>query len=414
MIGKGLLEGYLSEDDVLSITERAFQEINVTNKKVLIIIPDHTRTAPMDIFFRCVYTVISDRVKTLDFMVALGTHPPISQESIFKIVGITGEEYEAKYKKANFYNHEWNNTDNLRVAGTITKEQIFEISGGLMKEDVYVTINKMVYDYDIVIIVGPTFPHEVVGFSGGNKYFFPGVSGPDVINFTHWLGAVITNIKINGTKHTAVRKVIDTAASFLGMEKYCFSFVVLKEKLSGLFVDTPENAWSEAADLSEKLHIVYKDRPFKKVLGVAPKMYDDIWTAGKVMYKLEPVIDEGGELIIYAPHISEISYVHGKVLRKIGYHTRDYFLKQMEKFEGVPRGIMAHSTHVKGIGKFEHNVETPRANVILATSIPEEVCSEVNLGYIDYHTIDFKDWENREDDGILFVPKAGEILHRVK
>ena len=204
MIGKGLIEDYLSEDDVLSLTEQAFQEINVTNKKVLIIIPDHTRTAPMDVFFRALYNVIADRVKKLDFMIALGTHPPISQESIFKIVGITGGEYEAKYNKANFYNHEWNNPDNLRVAGTITKEQIFEISGGLMKEDVYVTINKMVYDYDIVIIVGPTFPHEVVGFSGGNKYFFPGISGPDVINFTHWLGAVITNIKINGTKHTPV------------------------------------------------------------------------------------------------------------------------------------------------------------------------------------------------------------------
>ena len=414
MIEKGLLEGFLTEEDVFSLTEKAFQEINVTDKKVLVIIPDHTRTAPMDVFFKCVYKVIVDRVKKLDFIIALGTHPPLSQESIFKIVGITPEEYETKYNKVNFYNHEWNNPQNLTIAGTITEKQIYEISDGLMKENVDVTINKMVYDYDTVIIVGPTFPHEVAGFSGGNKYFFPGISGPDVINFTHWLGAVITNIKINGTKHTPVRKVIDTAASFLKMEKYCFSFVVLKEKLSGLFIDTPEAAWSAAADLSEQLHIVYKDKPFKKVLGVAPEMYDDIWTAGKVMYKLEPVIDEGGELIIYAPHIDEISYVHGEVLKKIGYHTRDYFLNQMDKFEGIPGGIMAHSTHVKGIGTFKNNVEVPRANVILATNIPEDVCKEVNLGYIDYRTIDFKDWENREDEGILFVPKAGEILHRVK
>jgi len=413
MIKKGLLEGYLSEEDVLNLTDKAFQEINVKDRDVLIIIPDHTRTAPLDIFFKAIYDAVGENVKKLDYLVALGTHPPISKEDILELVGISYEEYSQKYSKINFYNHEWNNPLNLVVAGTISKEQIFEISNGLMKEDVDVTINKLVFNYDVVIIVGPVFPHEVVGFSGGNKYFFPGISGPDVINFTHWLGAVITNIKINGTKDTPVRRVIDEAGSFLRMDKICFSFVVHDEKLSGLFIDTPEKAWSEAADLSEKLHIVYKDKPFKKVLGIAPKMYDDIWTAGKVMYKLEPVMADGGELIIYAPHISEISYVHGKILRKIGYHVRDYFLKQMDKFSDVPRGIMAHSTHVKGIGTFENNIEIPRVNVCLATSIPEDVCEGVNLGYVDYKTIDIEDWKNREDEGILFVPKAGEILHRV-
>ena len=109
MVGKGLLDGFLSEEDVFSLAEEAFSEINVEGKRVLIIIPDHTRTAPMDIFFRAFYNTIVDRVKKLDFIIALGTHPPISQESIFKIVGITSEEYETKYNKVDFYNHEWNN-----------------------------------------------------------------------------------------------------------------------------------------------------------------------------------------------------------------------------------------------------------------------------------------------------------------
>ncbi len=414
MIGKGLVDGFLSRDDIFSITEKAIQEIDVSGKKLLFIIPDHTRTAPMDIFFRAVYRAASEKVEKVDFIIALGTHPPICMEKILGLVKITEEEHRDTYPKARFFNHEWNNPDNLVIPGTISKERIYELSGGLMEEAVDVTINKMVLDYDVVIIIGPTFPHEVVGFSGGNKYFFPGVSGPDVINFTHWLGAIITNKKINGTKDTPVRRVINEASSFLKMEKYCFSFVVHKSNVSGLYFDVPEKAWSEAADLSDKLQIVYKDKPFKKVLGVAPQMYDDIWTAGKVMYKLEPVIAEGGELIIYAPHIEEISYVHGKVLKEIGYHTRDYFLKQMEKFEGVPRGIMAHSTHVKGIGTFEDGIEKPRVTVKLATNIPEDVCRTVNLGFVDYRTIDFKDWENREDEGILFVPKAGEILHRVR
>jgi len=55
------------------------------------------------------------------------------------------------------------------------------------------------------------FPHEVVGFSGGNKYLFPGVGGPQILNFFHWLGAVVTNPMIIGNKWTPVRKVVDRA-----------------------------------------------------------------------------------------------------------------------------------------------------------------------------------------------------------
>jgi nickel-dependent lactate racemase len=142
-------------------------------------------------------------------------------------------------------------------------------------------------------------------------------------------------------------------------------------------------------------------------------MYDDIWVAGKVMYKLEPILADGGTLIIYAPHITEISYTHGKWLDKIGYHTRDYFLKRMEKFAGVPRGIMAHSTHVKGIGTFIDGVEKPRANVVLATSISKQRCEKVNLDYLNPNDINTDDYENREDEGILVVRHAGEVLHRL-
>ncbi|GAI51124.1 unnamed protein product, partial [marine sediment metagenome] len=173
-------------------------------------------------------------------------------------------------------------------------------------------------------------------------------------------------------------------------------------------------AWSEAADLSAQIHIRYVDRKYSSILGVAPRMYDDIWVAGKVMYKLEPVIEDSGELIIYAPHISEVSYTHGKIIDRVGYHTRDYFLAQMERFEGVPRGILAHSTHVKGGGTYENGVEKPRVNVVLATGIPEERCRKINLGYRDPSTVNLDLWKNREHEGCLFVPRAGETLYRVK
>jgi len=280
--------------------------------------------------------------------------------------------------------------------------------------DVPVEINKLVFNYDQIIIAGPVFPHEVVGFSGGNKYLFPGVSGPEVLNFFHWLGAVVTNPMIIGNKHTPVRKVVDYAGSMVTVPKLCFCMVVDHAELAGLYAGSPENAWDQASDLSRKLHITYKEHPFNTVLSCAPPMYDELWVGGKCMYKLEPVVADGGELIIYAPHVHEISLTHGALIQKIGYHCRDYFLKQWDKYRDISWGVLAHSTHVRGIGTYENGFEHCRVQVTLATGIPKEICAEINLGYCDPATIDPNEFANREDEGVLLVPKAGEMLYHLR
>jgi nickel-dependent lactate racemase len=196
--------------------------------------------------------------------------------------------------------------------------------------------------------------------------------------------------------------------------RFAFCMVVHEGKLAGLFAGTPEDAWSRAADLSAQLHVVHKDRPFHTVLSCAPPMYDEVWVGGKCMYKLEPVVADGGELIIYAPHIREISVTHGALIRRVGYHTRDYFLSQWPRFKDEPWGVLAHSTHVRGVGTCEGGVERPRVTVTLATQIPEEECRAVNLGYRDPRSINVADYRDREDEGVLYVPKAGEMLYRLK
>jgi nickel-dependent lactate racemase len=202
--------------------------------------------------------------------------------------------------------------------------------------------------------------------------------------------------------------------------KLCCSLVVRTQDkqagLAGLYIGTPEEAYDAAAGLSAQLHVEWLDQPVKKVLSVMPTLYDDIWTAAKGMYKMEPVIADGGEVIIYAPHIDEISYTHGQLLDEVGYHVRDYFLKQWDKFKDYPGGVLAHSTHLRGIGQYdaETGLEQPRINVTLATAIPEERCRRLGLGYADPASINFADWQDRESEGVLFVPKAGEMLYRLK
>lgn len=414
VIGQVSTETILNKEQIAAICAEAFQQKRIDGKRLLFIIPDHSRTAPMDVMFRVLYDLLSERVQRLDFLLALGTHPPMSDEKIYQRVGISAEERSARYAKARFFNHRWDDPQQLVKIGDISEEEVAQLSGGLMRQRAEVTINRLVLDYDLLIILGPTFPHEVVGFSGGNKYLFPGIAGAEIIDMFHWLGALLTSPATIGSKYTPVREVVDRAAAMVPVERYALCLVVKGGGLAGLFAGPPEEAWSAAADLSDKVHVVYKNNPFHSVLARAPEMYDDLWTGGKCMYKLEPVVADGGELVIYAPHIDKISVTHGAQIEQIGYHVRDYFLKQMDRFSHISGGVMAHSTHVKGLGTFENGAEKARIKVTLATQIPPDVCARINLGYRDPATIHVEEWQNREDDGLLYVPKAGEMLYRLK
>ncbi len=405
----------VSEAQVAQLVAQALPAGDYRHQRVLLIVPDHTRTAPVGLLFKTIFGQIGGVTKELDVLTALGTHPPMSETAICERLEISLAERQTQFRKVRFFNHEWDNPAALKEIGTLTAAEVSALTGGRFALDVPVEINRLVFDYDQVIIVGPVFPHEVVGFSGGNKYLFPGVGGPQILNFFHWLGAVVTNPMIIGNKWTPVRKVVDRAGALVGVSKRCFAMVVAPDKsLTGLFFGTPETAWDAASELSKRVHIIYQDKPFHTVLSKMPPMYDDLWVAGKGMYKLEPVVADGGELIIYAPHVHEISVTHGRIIAEIGYHCRDYFLKQWDQYQQYPWGILAHSTHVRGIGSFENGVERCRIKVTLATGIPEALCQKINLGYRDPRSIRETDFANREPEGVLLVPKAGEMLYQLK
>jgi lactate racemase len=415
-IGKGYVDRYLRDDEVEEILKSGLERADLDGKRVVIIIPDSTRTGPIPLMFRLIARLLRDRVAQLDFLVALGTHALMSEVALNKLVGITAEERATSYGDVGLHNHMWNRAETFETVATITQEEVEQISNGMLSMDLPVTVNRRVLDAGTVIVCGPVFPHEVAGFSGGTKYFFPGVSGPEVINFTHWLGALITSMEVIGTADTPVRATIDRAVACIGTPRLFANMVVTHDGMAGLYFGDDKEAWLDAVELSSKLHVRYVDRPYKRVLSVMPELYDDIWTGAKGMYKVEPVIEDGGEVIIYAPHIDEISYTHGTVLDEIGYHVRDYFVKQWDQFSHHPWGVLAHSTHLRGGGEYnpDTGIETPRIHVTLATGIPRERCEQLNLGYLDPATIDFDDWRDREDEGILFVPRAGEQLYRLK
>jgi lactate racemase len=410
----GTADKTLTNEEIRDIMAASLPDALFVGKKILVLTPDTTRTCPLPLMIRYLGELLGKAAARLDFMVALGTHTPLAEERILALYGISEKERKERWAGSSFLNHRWDLEGTLTRIGWIEKEEIEELSGGRLSERVPVDINRAIFDYDQILVLGPVFPHEVVGYSGGAKYLFPGISGGEFLHAFHWLGAVVTCPGTIGIKDTPVREVVNRAMRFVTTPVHCLAMVVKSAtELYGLFGGDYRRAWSLAADLSEKVHVVVKDKPFHTVFGVCPPMYDEIWTGGKVMYKLEQVVADGGSLIIYAPHITEISRTWGSYMEKIGYHVRDYFLADPHRFSDIPRGVLAHSTHVRGLGKMVDGKEKPRIKVILASAIPREMCAQISLGYLDPQTLNPDDYRNREEEGILFVEKAGEILHRL-
>jgi nickel-dependent lactate racemase len=386
-------------------------------QKVLVLIPDHTRSLPLPMLFRMLVEILHDSAQ-IDFMVALGTHPPLSEESINTLVGISAEERASTYGHIGLLNHAWDDPSALASLGSMDRDEIHALAGeswhASLPDRVEVRINRAALEHDVLLILGPTFPHEVVGFSGGAKYLFPGISGPEMINATHWLGALAGVVGTIGLKDTPVRAMIHAAAHRLSTPVTLAGLVVDGHDLAGIFIGDLLEAWEAAAGLSAQRNVIWCDRPFQRVLSCAPAMYDELWTAAKAMYKLEPALAVGGELVLYAPHLDVVSHVHGRYIYEVGYHILPYFLNDWERFKHIPLGVLAHSTHLRGSGVMDAGDEKPNVRLTLASKIPPEDCARLNLGYLDPAAVRREEWQGREAEGILYVSRAGEMLYRVK
>jgi len=412
----------LNEQEILETLHQGLDG-RFARQKILVLIPDHTRSLPLPFLFRSITELLQD-TKQLDFMIALGTHPPLIEDNMNALVGITAQDRRTKYNSIGLLNHAYEDPAALITIGAMELDEIKTIAGESwhpsLPDHVDIRINKAALEYDNILILSPTFPHEVAGFSGGAKYLFPGISGPEMINATHWLGALTGVVGTIGIKDTPVRKMIHhavkrlrTPVTLIAMTVVTSSNIGNSHNLAGLFIGDLFETWSQAADSSAMCHIRWCEKPYRRVLSSAPTMYDELWTAAKAMYKLEPAVSVGGEVVIYAPHLDTISRTHGKYIYEVGYHILPYFLEHWERFKHIPLGVLAHSTHLRGSGVMQNGVEKPNVCVTLSSKISAEECTKLNLGYLDPAKVKLNEWMDREDEGILYVPNAGEILYRV-
>jgi nickel-dependent lactate racemase len=405
----------LTDDEVSRFVTERLAGVDVAGRSVLLLVPDATRSCPLPMLLRALHGALAGRVARLTVLVALGTHAAMSEEHLAEHLGYPVGALAATYPGLEVRNHAWWDPDALVSVGSISAERVAELSGGRLHKGVDVRVNRAVVEHDLTIVVGPVFPHEVVGFSGGNKYFFPGVAGAELIDVSHWLGALITSATMIGSPGiTPVRALIDDAVSLLPTERLAFCLVpeAGTAAVQAISFGRPESAWADASRVSAETAVHYLSRPVRRVLSVIPEMYDEMWTAAKGFYKVEPIVADGGEVVIYAPHVHELSTTHPEIY-EIGYHCRDYFVQQWDRFSAYPWGVLAHSTHLRGAGTFDPETgETSRVQVTLATGIPEDVVRSVGLGYLDPASVDLEDFQR--DPDTLYVEKAGEILYRLR
>ena len=404
----------LGEEEVRRFVAEQLDRVDLDGRSLCVVVPDGTRSCPLPLLLEAVHGAVRGRVSRFTVLVALGTHAAMHAPDLERHLGYSGDP-ESRYPGATVLNHEWWDQDTFVTLGHIGADRVAELSGGLLREGVDVRLNRAVVEHDVTLVVGPVFPHEVVGFSGGNKYFFPGVAGQEVIDLSHWLGALITSVEIIGTTGTTpVRALIDEAASLIPSQTLALCVVVESgtTTLHSAAFGEPRAAWAAAAKVSAETHVRYLDAPVRRVVSVIPSKYDDIWTAAKGFYKLEPVVADGGEVVLYAPHVRQISAMHPEI-DEIGYHCRDFFVKQWDRYKHLHWGVLAHSTHLRGAGTYhEVDGERLRVQVTLASAIPEPVVRGANLGYLHPDDVDLA--AMAADPETLVVPQAGEVLYRLR
>jgi nickel-dependent lactate racemase len=418
VVGRGAPALSLNPDELREIVSEALAEVE-RNERVLAIVADKTRDDNTATLFPLTSEILSERgVSKLDVLIAQGTHQPMSPlEKLEKIGGLNN----ALPKVGEIYDHRWDRSDELVTIGTLESEEVERVTGGLLRNAVTLTINRLLRGdaYDTVLVFGGTVPHEVAGFAGGAKYFFPGVAGPELTHATHWLAALATVEGIIGRVETPTRHLIEAAADFIRGRIISFTSVITRNEQDelqthALFAGDFRQALRKAVEVSRQVHIKYTGRKYRRVVAMLDTHYDELWVGGKASYRLGPVIEEGGELIIYAPHLRCISETHGHLIERYGYAplevVRELVAQSAELEENLC--VAAHLTQVAYAGRSDASGRiVPRYHITMATGIDEETCKRVNLGFMDHRTFRREEFE---DSDTLIVERAGQDLYLIE
>ena len=417
VVGRGGATLALSPEELRTIVTEALADIG-PGERVLAIVPDKTRDDNTDQLFPFATEILAQKkIERFDALIAQGTHGPMSEAEKREKIGWSRI---APGDIGSIFDHQWDREDELITIGELSAEQVADLTDGLMHEAVPVRINALLAPgtYDTMLVFGATMPHEVAGFAGGAKYFFPGVAGPELTHLTHWLGALATIENVIGRIETPTRHVIEAAAALLSPRIISFTSVSTRTseglQTHALFAGDIYDAFRRAAEVSSQVHIKHIGRKYKRVVALLDRHYDELWVGGKASYKLGSIIETGGELVIYAPQLKQLSATHGHLIEKYGYAPLEQVREMVAGSDQLRANlcVAAHLAHVSyGSTRNEAGQLTPRYRITLASEVSEAACLRVNLGFLDHRQFRVEDYG--ADTDTLVVEDAGRDLYLV-
>ena len=420
-IGNGSPDSDLDNAEMQQIVEQALGAVP-RGSRVLAIIPDKTRDDNTHILFPFAAKILErNGAAKFDALVAQGTHSPMTEAEKFAKIGVADR---AEFPLlGDIYDHLWDDPAELVTIGELPADQVTQITGGLFTESIPLAVNKLAAPgrYDVILIFGATVPHEVAGFAGGAKYFFPGIAGAELTHKTHWLAALATIEKIIGRIETPTRHLIEAAADHIAADVIAFTSVVTRTnddrlRTDALFAGGYRSSLRRAAEVSRLVHIKYTGLKYRRVVALLDEHYEDLWLGGKASYRLGAVIEAGGELIIYAPRLRCISATHGPDIERFGGYAPIEKIKDLVANSGELQAnlcVAAHLAHVSYAGRTGENGEfVAKYRIKLASQVDAETCQRVNLEYLDYRSFDIADYQN--DPNTLIVERAGRDLYLVE
>jgi nickel-dependent lactate racemase len=400
--------GILTPADLRDAVRKALGGVRA-GARVLAVIPDKTRDDNTERLFPMISEELAGRhAAAFDALVAQGTHPPMTDAEKGAKIGAGTAPIPLL---GTVFDHHWDRPSELLTLGTLPGAQISSLTGGL-------NARLSPGRYDLILVVGAVVPHEVAGFAGGAKYFFPGVAGPELTHMTHWLGALATIERVIGRVETPTRHVIEAAAEKIVTPVIGFTSVSTRTDeglhTHALFTGGLRETVRQAAEVSARLHVRHAGRRYRRVVALLDEHYDEMWVGGKASYKLGAIVEDGGELVIYAPQLKGISTTHGRLIEKYGYAPLEQVREMVEGSDELRANlcVAAHLAHVSYAGRLgaDGRIE-PRYRITLASSIPEQTCRQVNLGYASYQSVDLE--AARRDPDTLVVEHAGRDLYLV-
>jgi nickel-dependent lactate racemase len=325
-------------------------------KRVLILPPDLTRLHSWAGFLTCaLYEELRSQAQVA-ILPAIGTHMPMADDELAHMFpGIP---------RSAFHDHDWRN--GVIALGEVPASFIQDVSEGRLDFSVRVELDRLLIEqsWDAIISVGQLVPHEVIGIANQSKNVFVGVGGSDLINKSHWLGAVYGIERIMGRANTPVRAVLDYASEHLAKHLPIVYLLTVRARdaqgqlvTRGLFAGDDRACFVRGAELCRQVNLDRLERaPHKMVVYLDPMEYKSTWLGNKAVYRTRMAIADAGELIVLAPGVRTFGEdaTIDRLIRRYGYRGTPATLEKVRTEPELAANLSAaaHLIHGSSEGRF--------------------------------------------------------------